>query len=570
MRKIILLISVTLLFISGCIETDQEVFLNMDGSGMVIMDTTYSPMFAMQYSMFGDPTTDSSEMVKKNVEQILSNNEILAWAGVESGPTSEGGFFFKGTAYFEDMDDISESGNAMFLDVLGSFELKQAADGTMVLEEEDYGFGEEYEDQDNTEKIELTDKQLEFKQKQLKMQLEQTKIMMGQYMGNFNYKMTIHLPGVIEEAKVFTVIDENTVMFKMEGKKIMEEFDKLLADESKLLEMVNVSEEMFMMGMMGMGGEDKFMRRIMLGTEEQMRVVIVPNTSMNVDYTNDIETAKSNFEEMVKKFGIEYVEPVEVQIDPNEVPEVVHVEVIGVELMYKSAIKENEPGLRNVQIYDYQEPGYKLHLFVDFSYPVSEIENIVIKSVVDDKGKELAEGSVYNSDADYFSADKRRVQFNIRLDLPSEGANSIKTLQGVIKCVSSSKLEKAELGFIELKEGAVSSEGDVKITYMYKDAGFDPENEDGEAGQIHFEIANHGYSIHDLELLDENGIRLKAYQPCGGGINSFDNKTRVIMEFGESIPDIAKIEVERTKHFAEYELPFEIENISLLGKAIKE
>jgi len=565
MRKVILLISAALFFISGCIETEQEIFLNTDGSGKVIMDIKYSPIIATQYSMYGVEAADSNAMIKEMVGQMLENDGILAWEGVDSGPTSEGGLFIKATAYFEDMSDISSGGSEMPFGGVGAFEIERTDDGKMVLAGVDYAFEDGDANEDDKKKAELTDKQVEFKLKQLKAQLQQSKMMMGQYMGDFRYKIKIHLPGVIEDANVFTVVDENTVMFEMEGKKIMEEFDKLLGDEAKLREMVKSAD-----GDMGMmGGDERYMRKLMLGTDEPMRVVIVPDASMNVDYTKDIETAKANFKEMVEKFGIEYVEPIEVQIDPNDVPEVVHAEAIGAELIHKSAIKANEPGLRAREIYDYDKPRYQMNLFVDFSCPVSEIKRIKITSVVDDKGKQLVKGGGH-SYPDYFSADKTRVKFTVRLEPPGEAARSIKSVQGVITCVSSSKIEKADLGFIELKGDAVSTNGDVKITHIYKDDGFDPEEACSRAGQVYFEIANHGYKIHDIKLLDENGVKLKAYTPCGERMPSFGNKTRSTMEFGEVIPEVAKIEVERTRHFAEYELPFEVENISLLGKAMEE
>jgi len=567
MRKVNLLISALLFFISGCIETEQEIFLNADGSGKAIMDIKYSPTMVMQYSMYGVEAADSNAMVKEMVGQMLENDDILAWEGVDSGPTSEGGLFFKATAYFEHISDISSGRSEMHFGGVAAFEIKRTDDGKMVLAEVNYAFEHEDANEDDKKKAELTDKQIEFKLKQLKAQLQQSKMMMGQYMGDFHYKITIHLPGVIEDANVFTVVDENTVMFEMEGKKIMEEFDKLLGDEAKLREMVKSGD-----GDMGMmGGDERYMRKLMVGTDDPMRVVIVPDASMNVDYTKDIKTAKANFKQMVKKFGIEYVEPIEVQIDPNDVPKVVHAEAIGVELMHKSAIKANEPGLRARGIYDYDKPRYQMHLFVDFSCPVSEIKNIKIASVVDDKGKQLVpvKENAY-SYPDYFSADKTRVKFNVRLDVPSEAARSIKSVQGVITCVSTSKLEKADLGFIELKNDAVSTDSDTKIIYIHKDESFNPEEECSVAGQVHFEIANHGYKIHDIKLLDENGVELKAYTPCGESMESFGNKTQLTMEFYEVMPEVAKIEVERTRHFAEYELHFEVENISLLGKAMQE
>ena len=42
------------------------------------------------------------------------------------------------------------------------------------------------------------------------------------------------------------------------------------------------------------------------------------------------------------------------------------------------------------------------------------------------------------------------------------------------------------------------------------------------------------------------------------------------LDQGQAMPEVAKIEVERTRHFAEYEVPFEIRSISLLGRAIEE
>ena len=565
MRKVILLISATLFFISGCYETDQEIFLNTDGSGKAIVDMKYSPMMTSQFSMYSREVGDSNDMIREMVGEMLTQDNILAWEGLESGTTSEGGLFLKTTSYFENIGDLWGGGNGMFSSGMTNLEIRRTDDGKIVLTEHDYNFEGTDEVKEDTEKPELTDQQVEFKLKQLEMQLQQSKMMMGQYMGDFNYRIKIHLPGIIESASAFTIVDENTVMFEMEGTKIMEEFDKLLGDEAKLLEMVNGGDESMSM----MGGDEKSMRRMMLGTDEPMKVVILPDDSLNVDYTKDIETAKANFPEMVEALGIEYVTPIEVQIDPNNVPEVIHAEVIGVTLIYKSATKENEPGFRGRQSYGNREPGYDMQLFVDFSCPVSEIKNIMVESVVDDQGMELVGDDNY-SYPEYFSSDKRRVKFDVKLELPSEGASSIKSVQGVITCVSSSKLEKAELGIIELKDNAVTQDGDVKVVYMNRYENYDSEGEYIDAGQVHFEIANHGYKIHDIKLLDEYGLKLNAYPPCNGRIESFGNKTQLTMEFGEAIPEVAVIVVERTKHFAEYELPFELENINLLGKSMEE
>jgi len=566
MRKVILLISAALLFISGCLETELEIFLNTDGSGKMIMDTELSPMVAMQYSMFSEEATDSNAMVRQMLQnQMFRDNDTLVWEAIDSGTTSEGGLFFNATAYFNDMVDIYGCGHDMPFGGMVNLEITRTDDGKMILTEVDYIMEQEDANDVEKKKTELTDEQLEFKLKQLKMYLQQSKMMMGQYMGDFSYKMTIHLPGVIEDVNVFTVVDDYTVMFEIQGSKIMQEYDKLLADEAKLREMVKSNiEEMPMME-----PDEKYMRKVMLGTDDPMRVVIVPYDSMNVDYTKDIETAKENFKQIVEKFGIEYIEPVEVQIDPNDVPEIVNTEVIGAQLVHKSAVKDNEPGLRNRWTSDYEKPRYEMYMFVDFSCPVTEIENIQINSVLDNKGKELVKKDSY-AYPEYFSADKTRAKFDVSLEPPSEEANSIKNIKGVITCISSSKLEKADLGFIELKQDAASTDGDVKITYMYKYEDFDPNEECGRAGVAHFEIANHGYKINNINLLDVNGVELKAYIPCGDKISSFGNKTEIPMEFGELIPEKAKIQAERTRHFADFELPFVVKNVTLLGKAIEE
>ncbi|MHC4483080.1 MAG: hypothetical protein ACYSW4_05990, partial [Planctomycetota bacterium] len=210
MRKVILLISAALLLFSGCIETEQEIFLNTDGSGKAIMEIEYSPMMAMQYSMLSAEAADSNAMIKETVGQMLQHDGILAWEGVDSGPTSEGGLFFKATAYFKDMRDVSSSGSEMHFGGMGAFEIEQTDDGKMVLAAVDYAFADEDVNEGEQKKIELTNEQVEFKLKQLKAQLQQSKMMMGQYLGDFSYRVEIHLPGVIEDANVFTVVDEHT------------------------------------------------------------------------------------------------------------------------------------------------------------------------------------------------------------------------------------------------------------------------------------------------------------------------------------------------------------------------
>lgn len=546
--------------LSGCMESEQEIFLNADGSGKSVMSIKYSAFAAAQFSSYGR-NSGENDYIKQQIQRMVDDEDVLAWKDISYGNTEDGGFFLKATAYFKNLEDIpnlASDGGPMGTE---NWILEKIEDGKLVLKEKVPGDTVvRNNNSDPNNKPKLTDEQLDFKVKQLKSQLAQTQPMMQMYLKDFKYKLTIHLPGDIEEANGITKINDNKVMMELSGDKMIKSFDQFIADANNLREMAKGPEDV-----MSGFGESEFMRKALLGIENPVSVKFMPVPEMSIDYSGEIKIAKDNFKSMTEKLGLEYVEPVVVEIDPNDVPVITNVEVIGAELMRKIAKKENDS--RQKGYYGNQKPEYKMFFCADLSCPVSDVKNVELISVKDDTGKELLTQQNNYSYVEYFSSDKTRASFQADMNVPSENAKSIASVEGELICVAMSHLETKELGVVELKDGYCSDNNAVKVESISKTE-VQYVTEDSSYGRVTLSTHTPGYKILTIKLLDEQGREIKAYEPCGVESNFDMNSGRITLEFEEPIPSVVQVEVEMTRHFAEYTLPFKIGNIDFMGKPL--
>ncbi len=113
--------------IVGCIETKDEFTVNPDGSGKVIHELTFPAMnleagFQTMgggapgemgggkppSEMAGGKPSDPNAQLKNSVREILSKSSgVDAWKDVSYKITDDGRMYFKGTAYFPDINSLS-------------------------------------------------------------------------------------------------------------------------------------------------------------------------------------------------------------------------------------------------------------------------------------------------------------------------------------------------------------------------------------------------------------------------------------------------------------------------------
>ena len=557
MKKAIFSLTIIMLFVlGGCIDTEQEIFLNTDGSGKAILNVKISPSMMAEIST---SDVDANDFAKKKVEEILSNKGSLVWENIKYEITDNGWAVIKAVVYFKDMDDFYKDASEILMTELSGFKLMKTEDGKLVLQEElpysDNLNHKEGMGKDPKEKRKLTDEQVESRLEQLKAEFKQTKMIMQQDSKDYRDKVTFHLPGEIEEVGVFEKLNMNTVVFELKGKDILANFNKLFEDDAKLREMIKSGNKLY-------GSidpyDESFMREMKLGTKLPMKATVVPDSRLNIDYSEDIKLAKKNYNDMIRDLGIGDTEPVVAENDSNDIPEIINVETVGAKLIHKAVGKDNDTKPRHGYTI-YETPRYEVYILVDFSCPVSGVEQIKVKSVVDDKGKELASENSY-SNIEYLSSDKTRIKITARLEEPSERANSILSLSGsLMVSMSPSQLETEDIGVIELKEGGVSQDGSVEIIEYQKNERL-----------VSFEIKKQQFrKIKGIKLVDSNGLELDT-RLFMIGEDADGNLAEITLKFSKPMPKTAEIQIKHMKNSTEQVLLFSLEKISLLGVPLQE
>jgi len=109
MKRLSIILICLVLFLASCYEIVETYVINPDGSGKVIIETTYMPYSSVKKEMEGKLEGKlSEEELQMNIYELLKNNVkgVEVWSDVTFNATEGGKIYFKGTAYFKDINKI--------------------------------------------------------------------------------------------------------------------------------------------------------------------------------------------------------------------------------------------------------------------------------------------------------------------------------------------------------------------------------------------------------------------------------------------------------------------------------
>ncbi|MBX7153207.1 hypothetical protein K1X84_16380, partial [bacterium] len=111
--------------LSGCFETTARYVLNPDGSGKATLEVRSASM--MENMSAGSAKDPLNELAKSVISKATG---VEAWADVETKKLDDGRNYFKGTAYFRDVNAVRFK-DVMLMD---SITFSKNAKGDLVLE----------------------------------------------------------------------------------------------------------------------------------------------------------------------------------------------------------------------------------------------------------------------------------------------------------------------------------------------------------------------------------------------------------------------------------------------------
>lgn len=279
------------LLAAGCFETKQVITLNPDGSGKVEIDAllAVSPMMA---AAGGGKAPDANLIAQQSVRQMVTDSQgIDAWSGVSADVTKEGKVHIAGTAYFSDLAKVKVEG-------VPGMQAKWTKDGKdMVLE----AVMESPEEGEKPEpaKANLSDEEVAKALKAKREEWAMQKMMAAQILGSLRMEVTFVLPGKAGEVNILEKTDKGHLRLVMEGKKMLEAMDKIMADDKIMKESIKAGKDP-----MKDGGSDAMMEA-MYGKKGPIRAKTTGDLKPVFDYKAEMEKAKAAQPAMMKALGLD-------------------------------------------------------------------------------------------------------------------------------------------------------------------------------------------------------------------------------------------------------------------------
>ena len=281
----------------GCFETKQDCSINPDGSGKVIYEITMQDMSAMMGAMSGaaaQGATPPEPDIKPTVRQILDQSGgVDAWKDVSFSKADDGRIKFKGTAYFPSIEKLKFHQG-------GGSHITFAKDdkGGLVLQFE----GDAKDKAEVKVPAQMTEDQIAAKIKEGRAKYAQMKPMMAMILSTMKIDITFHVPGTIAESTCFKKGDGGTLQVVIEGAKMLEVMDKVAADDAIMREIVTAGETLE-----GGPRTTLIMNEKLFGERAAVRARMTGDFKPLFDYKTEMEAAKKDYPEMLKRLGLDQV-----------------------------------------------------------------------------------------------------------------------------------------------------------------------------------------------------------------------------------------------------------------------
>ncbi len=279
-----LALGLTALATPACLELDQKLVLNPDGSGKVVISSAVAmPAGLGDLGGLGGDKKDGKGMAREMVVGMLRAEGIEAWSDVSYGVGKDGKTKATVTGYFPDVTKVKMA-NPMESDKpkedLG---VTKNSDGNWVIEEDfndASGKKDKPEDKEAAEAAKkMTDEEVEEKLTAERQQWAGMKGIMAGFLGGLKVAFAVEGGGTILEAQGFEKKADNKAAMEMTGAKMIAAVDELLQDDEKAKAMIRK----------GVSPSDS---ESMGAAFEKMRVVMKPGDAA-FDYKAEVAKAKA-------------------------------------------------------------------------------------------------------------------------------------------------------------------------------------------------------------------------------------------------------------------------------------
>ncbi|MFI4912742.1 MAG: hypothetical protein ACIAQZ_13840 [Sedimentisphaeraceae bacterium JB056] len=554
MKKFIFL-SLIAMIMAGCLEVEEDYYINPDGSGKLITKTVIfedtAGMMGSQYNV-----KSSEELAKKIAQEMLSqyktgtdtdSDDYLYISDMEYGQADTGTYYVNATIYFSDVNLTLENNDIQV------FSAGENSEGQFILAVVN-DTTEERELKEEKDQADIDEEKLKLKAEQIKAQLNTSKTSAEMYLKSFKSSSKYHFAGNIVSYDGFDLTD-NTLSLNLTGKEILGNIDKLVNDDSKLMQLA-ASET-------SSPYEDTaIMSELMFGKSTIQFTGEKDDSKPAFDFSEEIEKAKIAHEGYMKELELDSanLSDTTTEIKTANMPEIKNVGLVAISAINKPYRKEEKQNdhFYNISSYDMDEPGIRLTLCIELTNEIADTGLTKFEQIIDDKGNILSVIDSYNTPS--ASKDRKNILVSQKFKgLPSEDAAYFKNIKGTITCQAMNEPRMVELGEISVIENAKSENGTLSIESLYE-GGY------GDNGSMQLKINYDKAKIIDIQIFDTLGTEINcSYQKMYGHNNIYST----YINFEQNYPDTLLVKAVVVDGTKEIELPFETGPVDFNGNPVE-
>ncbi len=536
-----LFLAAAALLLASCFQEERSYTLNPDGSGKVEFKATFPLDSAIQLDFGGGAKPGPEKKAKDAVTKILEESEgVAAWTDVSYKINDEGKLEFQGTAYFGDVNKLKLNMGSMSADSLLPVFTKEKGQITvecsLATKKQEAAAGN-----DRPKWDEMTEKEQKAALAKARQELMQMKAMVAGVAFDMSSKVTIHLPAPTRKASGFEKLSDTSFTVASTGAMLVEEIDKLLADENLLQAMAGADLDMD-------DGPPEELLGTMFGTTENPSLSFAADAAAAFDYKKELAAARKAAPAMLKKLGLTVVPP------PPMIgkAEFKSLRLAGLRVATPSTDDDVRP-------FNWSA-GTTLAFIGELPGAVISAEDGEIETFILDNGQNLLSSKSWDRKprSVNLSKDGTLLGFEIQSDkLPKADATAIKMLKGEIICMAAGASKVTDLAFAKIAEGEESKHYGAKITEIGKH----DYQKDKKKVTIHFDLKRN--LIKEVQFFDKDGTRLKSEQ---NGFSWSGDSGELIFSCDDALSEDSAIKVEVFTGMERHRLPFLIENVPLMPR----
>jgi hypothetical protein len=435
------------LLMVSCFETKQEFVLNPDGSGKVIHECRFQE-FNMNLNLGGGggAQTDDEASLKRAVAEIMQKSKgVDAWDDVHFERLDDGRILFRATAWFSDLSKL-EIENQMMM----SFRWQRGPSGVgeLAMAMKNDNDGENAAAQENAPPADEDGRRRWLAGERGKFQ--QARPMMASILGGMKHEAIFRLPGEAEESGLFEVADDGSLSIAFEGGKFLAAMDEMMADDAWLLEHGFESD-----GPPEIDGE---LAKMLFGRPG------VPYASRGgldeamFDYQAELAAARANEEALRELLGSAAARA----MPPAQGGPLASARIVGMRM-----VAQVDPALE-LRPFNH-EAGLSLALLCEFDGAVLGIsDQSAVESAVTSDGASLLPASDFQRRLRWpkFSPCRTFALFDVDLESPPAGAETLRDLAGSIHYSVSGGSKEIDLGFASIAKDEKGDELGAVITEL--------------------------------------------------------------------------------------------------------